>query len=330
VSKVVTIACPLPKWLPYEASVAEKIQKNIEVMRKFSADRGVTTYQENYRCLQVAHGHNELAKNVKGEWILIFGSDHTVAPDALMKLLTATEEDPEIKIIMGTTNHRELPNRPVAYNFDSTGERLLAIVPFRDFHPGEAEAGAVIKVDVVGTGCTLIHRDAFTTIPFPWFEFGAQPIRPQLLEPLFDWKKMLDIPTMSKKGLQKYSKELADAAQRAKVRYRWPLTHGPDMNFCLKAKHYGFQCHLHLGVIVRHYTWVGVGMEHYVEYLKQGGIQAFEQEFFGGKEPTVEGVQEARKLVDDMREAQKKAEAEFEAEMRKRLVEKGEEVAVSA
>ncbi len=69
-----------------------------------------------------------------------------------------------------------------------------------------------MEVDAVGTGCLLIDTRVFKVIPEPWFKWDMLP-----------W-----IPREEKPG------------------------HSEDINFCLKAKEYGFPIYLDAGVRCKH------------------------------------------------------------------------------
>lgn len=313
-SKIVTIATPLPRVPSAPPDVSDKCMDALVAMRQFSADHGVTTYHERRRGINVAHNHNELVKNPKGEWILVIGYDHTFAPDSLIRMLRVVEENPEVKILMGVTPHCDLPNRIVGYNWDSTRERLMNIIPFRDFHPGQVQSGGLIKVDAVGSGFTLYHRSLFAEIPFPWFDFARRPVRRELTDKLFDYKAMEDAAANGK--AKSYLKNLAETAIRAKSRYEYPLAFGPDMSFSLKAADYGYGSYITFSTVVYHYDWMPITPNNYLAYLQEAGRSAWEQEFFGGQDMTVDGVVEARRMLDEMDKAKAEAEAEFQKQMR--------------
>lgn len=312
-SKIVTIATPLPRVPSAPPDVADKCADALAAMRQFSADHGVTTYHERRRGINVAHNHNELVKAPKGEWVLVVGYDHTFAPDSLIRMLRVVEENPEVKILMGVTPHCDLPNRIVGYNWDTTGERLLNIVPFRDFHPGEVQSGGLVKCASVGSGFTLFHRELFATIPFPWFDFARRPVRRDLMDRLMDYKGME--AAIESGASDEYLKKQVEVAIRAKARYEYPLAFGPDMSLCLKAADYGYESFITFGTVVYHYDWMPITPNNYIAYLQQTGRQAWEQEFFGGQEMTVDGVLEARVMLDMMDAAQIQAQEAFQKEM---------------
>ena len=281
-NKTVTIGLPLPQLSEYATDVSWECRKSLDEMKKFSATQGITTWEKSERSVNVAMNHVACANNMKGEWLLIVGSDHTFAPQALLLLLEAAyglegsegykeediPEEPVRKIIGAITPFRSHPYRWVAVKFDKYKNRLFPIVPYVDFHPGEAMGGSVIEVDAVGSGVCLYHRSVFETVPFPWFYFATR--------------------------------------KRSLI--------GPDFRLCLDAADLGIKTYLHFGVTSLHWTFAPVTHVHYINYLRSDPV-AWYSDANKGNPPTEDTIQELKKYEhDQIKQGTEELETEYARE----------------
>lgn len=90
------------------------------------------------------------------EWLLFLDSDMTPPPDAVTRLLSHGK--PVVGALCYTRNP---PYRTCAGWYDAASKTAKALKPKQ----GLAEVGEI------GTGCLLIHRAVFETLPAPWFEY---------------------------------------------------------------------------------------------------------------------------------------------------------------
>lgn len=259
--KTVTIGLPLPDVGEYSCDVSWPTRQALNDLEAFSARHGITTIEAPHKSVNVTKNHIECANSMRGEWLLICGSDHSFAPDSLLNLLNAAygleynaaykEEDipkePQRMIIGAITPFRMPPFRWVAMNWDRYKQNLYPIVPGVDFLPIQTLGGHVIPVDAVGSGFCLYHRSVFETVPYPWF----------------------------------YN------ATRNGVMF------GPDVRLCIDAQELGIQTWLHLGVTALHYTFAPVGFQHYIEYLREAP-EAFWADANKGAIMTEESIQELK------------------------------------
>ncbi len=101
---------------------------------------------------------NEIAENVRGEWLLFLDDDMVFPPDLLRRLL-AHDKD-----IVGALAFRRVePFLPCIARWDESSQSMVTI---RDLAFGE-----LMEVDGIGMGCTLIRKRVFEAIPRPYFSF---------------------------------------------------------------------------------------------------------------------------------------------------------------
>ncbi|HSA59223.1 MAG TPA: hypothetical protein VLJ37_06010, partial [bacterium] len=89
--------------------------------------------------------------------IFFLDADIVPAPDTLMRLLRH-----RMPIVSGMYRRRLPPYEPMALS--AKGGRRG-----RTLHPITAKGPRLRRVDVVGAGCLLIHRDVFEKVRPPWF-----------------------------------------------------------------------------------------------------------------------------------------------------------------
>lgn len=126
-----------------------------------------------------ASARNELARRMKGNWLLQLDTDHQFESDLLVRLL-ATFEEHNLDVLCGFYQMRMWPHHPVVYKYiddqlTPEGEPVSRpIVGWAEDHP-------IIQVSAAGAGCLLVRRRVFDRIrrelreePFdvrhPWSE----------------------------------------------------------------------------------------------------------------------------------------------------------------
>lgn len=310
-NKVITVGLPLPEVLEYSADVSMSTRQCLENAYNYMRSRGFHIHELSEKGINVADNHNRLAQRMIGDWLLICGSDHTFAPNAMELLWKAAQEEPQPKIIGAIIPHRHEPYAYVCMSeFDEETERVSSLKPFTDFHPGHTMAGvgAVRSVGTIGSGFCLYHRSVFDTVPYPWFLFAKRQIPlpeaekilrdfngnrnfPEFLEQLANGDRFIDD---HEKGLLK---EKATQLRRALARVRAPFAYGPDYHINMAAKDYGIKTYVHLGVTVFHLAFVPIHLGHYVAYL-QGDQSNWWSSLMGSKPATTQNIQEVRKLVE--------------------------------
>lgn len=95
--------------------------------------------------------------------LMMLDMDHEHPPHAVKKLIQNVLRDPSRKVVGGVYVRRGEPYDPMAYRKNAQGQTESVL------HP-EAE---VIPVDALATGCMLVAREVFETIPEPWFEYNT-------------------------------------------------------------------------------------------------------------------------------------------------------------
>lgn len=303
----VTLGLPLPNLLEYITDVSLNTRQAISDMATYSQKHGIQIFEKIVRGINVADNHNKIANDMRGEWLLICGSDHTFAPDALVKLLAVANEPPYPKIIGGTMPHRNKPYAYVACNYSEDRDRPFPLVPYIDFHPGETFSESIRKVDVIGSGFTLYHRSVFDTIPFPWFCYAPPgPFVPEMEETLrdFDGKEtlsdLLERVSHGETFLNDEQKELlrkkAGQLRKTLAKSRRPVPFGPDYYFCAKAAAYGIDSYIHFGVTVMHFDFIAITPWDFITQINHDD-KLWWQQVMKAYSPTVQNVQKIRELV---------------------------------
>lgn len=310
--KVISIGLPLPEVLEYSADVSMSTRKCLEQMYGYMRHRGFDLHEFSEKGINVANNHNELARKMVGDWLLICGSDHTFAPDALELLWDAAHKPPYPKIVGACIPHRHAPHAYVATMMDEYGERPSAILPFVDFHPAQTlkSVGAVVEVGTIGSGFCLYHRSVFDQIPYPWFLFATRGIPkpeaeasfrdftdnqtfPQFLEELANGNR--PISGMEAEELRKKATQM----RRALARVRAPFAYGPDYHINVAAKDYGIKTYMHLGVTVFHLAFVAIHNGHYLVHLRENRSNWWAAAM-RSKPATTQNIQEVRKIVESL------------------------------
>jgi hypothetical protein len=288
-------------------------RKSLDEMYGFMRARGWDVHEKVIRGVNVADHHNQLAKDIKGDWFITCGSDHGFMPDAALKLIEAAEAPPYPKIVGSLISYRNPPNQFVACLFARDGKHPRPIVPGRDFHPMMAMSGGLMKVDTVGSGFCLFHHSVFDIVPFPWFAYA---------------------PYLSQVKLESLLKRVGRGSNGTKTQEdaRWLLAqsrtaspYGPDYYFCVKAKDYGIDTYLHFGCRVSHYDYIPVMHHNYIQHMQDPVV--WWSEIMRAAAPTEQDIQ---KLIDVTREWTRFRELPYEkmqeeyAEQKDELEKKGQ------
>jgi hypothetical protein len=96
------------------------------------------------------------------DYVLMLDSDHIHPHDVVYKLGRHVAVDPDKLVVGGLNFRRSEPYDPCAYVWDEE-HRLYPIEGWPD--------GALIPVDVLGSGSILISRRCFEIMPPPWFPY---------------------------------------------------------------------------------------------------------------------------------------------------------------
>lgn len=103
----------------------------------------------------VVKAQNELAEEMKGEWLLLMNDDHTFGADLLIRLL-----DRNVDIVTPLNVERQKPFMPLI--FSERGDQWTWK------HVGTATG--LISVPACGSGGMVIRRRVFEAMDAPWFE----------------------------------------------------------------------------------------------------------------------------------------------------------------
>jgi hypothetical protein len=311
-NKVITIGLPLPEVLEYNADVSFATRQHLEAMGQYMIGKGFDLHEMTEKGINVADNHNRIAQRMIGDWLLVCGSDHTFAADALEILWQAANEPPYPRIVGACIPFRNEPYNYVATIRDKYNERPSNVVPFLDFHPAHClkAVGGLIEVATIGSGFCLYHRSVFDTIPYPWFQFGTRGIpRPEGKAALKDFSEERDFPKFLEdlasgdRFIKQHEVELLrEKARQLRVAWakvRSPLAYGPDYFINMGAYDYGIKSYMHLGVTVFHLAFVSIHNGYYIDHLRRNA-GSFWSASMRGDSPTVQNIQAARKRVEEL------------------------------
>lgn len=94
--------------------------------------------------------------------LLMLDCDHRHPPDIVERLRARFEEDPARLVVGGLAFRRGVPFDPCMYVANAAGDVYV---------PEQWEAGALLKVDIVGTAAVMFSREVFGRLKKPWFKF---------------------------------------------------------------------------------------------------------------------------------------------------------------
>lgn len=310
-NRTITVGLPLPNRSDYEFDVSFVTRQNLDAMYALMRSDGWDVHESIVRGVNVADHHNQLAKNMKGDWLLICGSDHGFQPNAALQLVEAAESELKPKIVGSLISYRNPPNQYVACLFARDNKHPRPIVPWRDFHPMMAVSGGLMRVDTVGSGFCLYHRSVFDAVPFPWFAYA----------PYLSQVKLESL--LKRVGRGKNGKKTQEDARWLLAQSRTASPYGPDYYFCVKAKDYGIDTYLHFGCRVSHYDYIPVMHHNYIQHMEDPVV--WWSEVMRAAAPTEDGIQE---LIGVTNERNKSRAMSFE-DMKKEYAGRKEELEAS-
>jgi len=103
------------------------------------------------------------------EWFAFLDIDMTFPKDAISKLLDAAEEK-DAKVVTGVYFKKNYKNEVVAWSYDSNNNLIEPVID-----------GSMQKIEIMGMGCCVIHREVLEKIGYPWFKYGSLHENVQLL-----------------------------------------------------------------------------------------------------------------------------------------------------
>ena len=101
---------------------------------------------------------NNLAKNMRGDWILMLDTDHQFEPDIAARMLFKMNKY-NLDVLSGLYRYRGSPFAPVAYRWTEDGKDIRIVAGWKG-----PKDGFLVKVDAVGAGCLMIRRKVFERI----------------------------------------------------------------------------------------------------------------------------------------------------------------------
>lgn len=259
-NKVITLGLPLPNFIEHVTDVSEPtrmaIERGCNYLQKYT---DIEVFEVKRRGINVSQNHNDLVNSMKGDWLLICGSDHIFAAHAIHTLWQATQVEPFPRIISAVMPYRHPPHAPVCAHLNKQGELLYALAPYKHYHPGMTMSGEIMEVDATGSGFTLYHRSVFDAVPMPWFDYTTLRFNDNKFYETMG--KAIDLAdgefVEDAAGLAKNLRRIVGQSRRC-------IPFGPDFGFCLKAKDFGFKTYVHWGCDIQHSTFVPIHNGHFI------------------------------------------------------------------
>lgn len=299
-NKVITLGIPLPNFIEHITDVSEPTRMAIDRACNYCQQcTDLEIFEVKKRGINVSQNHNDIANSLKGDWLLICGSDHIFAAHAIHTLWQATQVEPFPKIISAVMPYRNPPHAPVCAHLNGVGEVLYPLAPYKHYHPGMTMSGEVMSVDATGSGFTLYHRSVFDAVPYPWFDYSTLRFNDKkFYETLegFDSERSFadfieDVATgkvFVTEEQRVQLKEKARGIRRILGLSRRHIPFGPDFGFCMKARDYGFKTYIHWGCDIQHSTFVPIHNGHFIANMSDP--RAWFNYAIGGQELSMDGV----------------------------------------
>jgi hypothetical protein len=150
---------------PFAWSWGQMIEFNSEYMAKDGERIEYSRADFSYHAI----ARSELCKKIKGDWILMFDTDHQFEPDLAARMVQRMMKY-DLDVLTGLYFHKRLPRPPVLYKWNPD-QKVFEIIAEWDDMEGEF----LIPVDSAGAGCLLIRRRVLERIEN---EIGEEPFAP--------------------------------------------------------------------------------------------------------------------------------------------------------
>lgn len=123
--------------------------------------------QQGFPFIQIPYGRTDLVRNkmalhlLKSSFthLIMLDVDHVHPTDIVHRLMHWFVKLPDLKVVGGLNFRRGEPYDPCAFIRGDDGK----------YYPMSEWPDGLVEVDALGTGCIAIAREAFETIPPPWF-----------------------------------------------------------------------------------------------------------------------------------------------------------------
>lgn len=102
------------------------------------------------------------------EYILMLDNDHRWPLDIVQRMARWVILEPKRRIIAGLYFNRREPYLPMAWKQGDDGLY---------YQLADWPKGLIEQIDLVGTGCIMIHREVFETLERPWFWYDHEGIQ---------------------------------------------------------------------------------------------------------------------------------------------------------
>lgn len=127
--------------------------------------------RQGYDLVPRTYGRTDMNRNNAGQYllenkkythVLMLDSDHIHGDDIAGRLGRHVIDNPDRLVVAGLNFRRTQPFDPCMFLYDETGK----------LRPPLVWPQGCLPVDATGTGCVLISRKVFETLPRPWFAYG--------------------------------------------------------------------------------------------------------------------------------------------------------------
>jgi hypothetical protein len=143
---------------PYVKSLVDMINYNAEYLLKENEQIFYNFANVSYHSM----ARNRLARDIRGQWILMLDTDQTFPPDTLVRLLWLADKY-SIDVLSGLYHLKAEPYNPVIYKLNNE-DRFEHII-------GWGKYKEIIPVDSAGGGCLFIRNHILAKM----FDIGMLP-----------------------------------------------------------------------------------------------------------------------------------------------------------
>ena len=132
-------------------SLNQMIQYNYEYL----CESGERIHYDRVKQSYHSYARNELARRMRGDWLLMLDTDHAFAPDICARMLHLMYKH-DVDVIVGKYRYKMPPHAPVLYKRNED-DALEVIVDWD-------KSLELVQVDSSGGGCLLVKREVYDRI----------------------------------------------------------------------------------------------------------------------------------------------------------------------
>ena len=123
------------------------------------------------RGVSVAENFNKALRAMQGEWVQIWGDDHTFPPGLLLALLDQLDAHPEVDVVIPLCSKRRHPFvPPMGVTWWETDQGIMGELPWALVPPPST---GLLEIGQSGLAGAVIRRKVIDAIGDPWFPWAT-------------------------------------------------------------------------------------------------------------------------------------------------------------